>query len=129
MKTFQTQITVPKTAIDNLNHVNNVAYLQWVQEVAEQHWNASTDLALRQKLAWVVVNHFIEYKAPSFENDVLVLKTWVDNYSGVTSERHTQIINKEDNKLIVQAKTLWCLLDKNSGRPMRITDELKQQFP
>jgi acyl-CoA thioester hydrolase len=43
--------------------VNNVVYLQWVQDVAEQHWNESTDSALREKLAWVVVNHFIEYKA------------------------------------------------------------------
>lgn len=129
MKTFQTQITVPKTAIDNLNHVNNVVYLQWVQDIAEQHWKASTDAALRQKLAWVVVNHFIEYKAPAFKNDVLVLKTWVENYKGVTSERHTQIIKKEDNKLVVKAKTLWCLLDKNSGKPLRITDELKAKFP
>lgn len=129
MKTFQTQITVPKKAIDNLNHVNNVASLQWVQDVAEQHWNESTDAALREKLAWVVVNHFIEYKAPAFEKDVLILKTWVDTYSGVTSERHTEIIRKEDNKLLVKAKTLWCLLAKTSGKPMRITDELKAKFP
>lgn len=129
MKTFQTQITVHKTAIDNLNHVNNVVYLQWVQDVAEQHWNASVPSALCQKMVWVVVNHFIEYKTPAFENDVLILKTWVQNYNGVTSERHTEIIRKADEKLVVKAKTLWCLLDKNTGKPMRITDELKQKFP
>ena len=129
MNHFKTEIIVSKTAIDTLKHVNNVVYLQWVQEVAEQHWNASTDSASRKKLAWVVVNHFIEYKSPAFENDVLILKTWVQNYSGVTSERHTEIIRKTDNKLLVKAKTLWCLLNKNTGKPMRITDALKAKFP
>tara|TARA_R110002072_G_scaffold235697_1_gene393304 strand:+ start:19006 stop:19395 length:390 start_codon:yes stop_codon:yes gene_type:complete len=126
---FKTEIRVSKTAIDTLKHVNNVVYLQWVQDVAEQHWNESTDAALREKLVWVVVNHFIEYKAPAFEKDVLILKTWVEKYSGVTSERHTEIIRKEDDKLLVKAKTLWCLLDKDSGKPMRITDALKAKFP
>jgi len=126
---FQSEITVPPSAIDNLKHVNNVVYLQWVQDVAEQHWNESTDSTLREKLAWVVVNHFIEYKAPAFEKDVLILKTWVEKYSGVTSERHTEIIKKSDNKLLAKAKTLWCLLDKTTGKPLRITDELKTKFP
>lgn len=129
MNHFQTEITVPASAIDNLNHVNNVVYLQWIQDVAAQHWNESTDSALREKLAWVVVNHFIEYKAPAFEKDVLILKTWVEKYSGVTSERHTEIIRKADNKLLVKAKTLWCLLDRTSGKPLRINEELRKKFP
>lgn len=129
MSHFQTEITVPASAIDNLKHVNNVVYLQWIQDVAEQHWNESTDSALREKLAWVVVNHFIEYKAPAFENDILILKTWVEKYSGVTSERHTEILRKGDDKLLVKAKTLWCLLDKSTGKPMRITEALIAQLP
>lgn len=129
MNHFQSEITVPESAIDNLKHVNNVVYLQWVQDVAEQHWNESTDSALREKLAWVVVNHFIEYKAPAFEKDLLILKTWVENYSGVTSERHTEILRKADNKLLAKAKTLWCLLDKITGKPLRITDDLRALFP
>tara|TARA_R110000850_G_scaffold277058_1_gene421872 strand:- start:106340 stop:106738 length:399 start_codon:yes stop_codon:yes gene_type:complete len=126
---FQSEITVPASAIDTLQHVNNVVYLQWVQDVAEMHWNESTDSALREKLAWVVINHFIEYKAPAFEKDVLILKTRVEKYSGVTSERHTEIIRKADNKLLAKAKTLWCLLDKTTGKPLRITDNLRALFP
>lgn len=129
MKYYQTEITVPAAVIDDLNHVNNVAYLQWVQDIAKQHWECATELALREKIAWVVVNHFIEYKTPAFENEVLILKTWVQKYSGVTSERHTEIIRKADQKLLVQAKTIWCLINKSSGKPMRITQDLINQFP
>ncbi len=129
MNYFKSEITVPKTAIDTLKHVNNVVYLQWIQDVAQQHWIESTDIALRNKIAWVVVNHFIEYKAPAFENDVLILKTWVDNYNGVTSERHTEILRRADQKLLVQAKTVWCMIDKETGKPMRITEKLIQELP
>jgi len=97
--------------------------------VAEQHWKASTNSALREKLAWIVVNHYIEYKAPAYENEVLILKTWVEKYSGVTSERQTEIIRKADQKLLVQAKTIWCMIDKSSGKPMRVTNDLISQFP
>jgi acyl-CoA thioesterase FadM len=33
-KTFEHTVTVSPLHIDNLNHVNNVVYLQWVQDVA-----------------------------------------------------------------------------------------------
>lgn len=129
MKYYQTEITVPAAVIDDLNHVNNVAYLQWVQDIAKQHWESTTELALREKIAWVVVNHFIEYKTPAFEKEVLILKTWVQKYSGVTSERHTEIIRKADQKLLVQAKSIWCMIDKSSGKPMRITKDMIASFP
>jgi acyl-CoA thioester hydrolase len=129
LKIFTTELQVPASAIDALQHVNNVAYLQWVQDVAEKHWVESTTETLREKYVWVVVNHFIEYKAPAFENDILELQTWVENYSGVTSERHTKIIRKKDQKLLAQAKTLWCLLDAKNGKPLRINEDLKALFP
>lgn len=129
MKYYQTEITVPAAVIDDLNHVNNVAYLQWVQDIARQHWESTTNEALRENLVWVVVNHFIEYKAPAFEKEVLILKTWVEKYSGVTSERHTEIIRKTNQKLLVKAKTIWCMIDKSSGKPMRITKDMIASFP
>lgn len=111
-----------------MNHVNNVVYLQWVQDVAEAHWTAKTTINIRKRYAWVVVNHFIEYKKSAFENEEITLETWVDNYSTVTCERHTNIIRKTDNTLLATAKTLWCLLDKTTGKPDRITNELKELF-
>ena len=74
------------------------------------------------------MNHFIEYKKPAFENDDIILETWVENYTTATCERHTKIIRKTDSTLLATAKTLWCLLDKTTGKPERITNELKELF-
>ncbi|MBA3985538.1 MAG: acyl-CoA thioesterase [Flavobacteriales bacterium] len=129
MTPFEIEIIVSHSAIDDLNHVNNVTYLQWVQDAAEQHWNAKTDSRLRETYAWVVVNHNITYKNPAFESETLLLQTWVENYTNVTCERHTKIVRKRDGVLLVTAKTVWCLIDKNTQKPSKITDELLNLFP
>lgn len=119
---------VPASAIDNLNHVNNVAYLQWCLEAAEAHWISKTTETQREQNVWVVLNHFISYKNPSFLGEELETQTWIDNYDGVKSERHYKIIRPSDNKIIVEAKTLWCFLDANTFRPTKITEEIGTLF-
>lgn len=125
---FTEEINVPETAIDGLGHVNNVAYLQWILAIAENHWTQKASEAIRKEVYWVVLNHFISYKNPAFEGELLVLSTWVENFEGVKSERHTEIKRKSDDKLIVKAKTLWCLVDANRLRPKRITPEIEAAF-
>lgn len=128
MEIFKQEITVPSSSIDALDHVNNVTYLQWVQDIAEQHWNARTNEELREKYYWVVVDHFIEYKAPAYQDDVLILQTWVENYSTATCERHTLILNNKDHRNVVTAKTTWCLINRETGKPTRITEEIRNLF-
>ncbi len=127
-KIFEHHFTVPESAIDDMDHVNNVVYLQWVQDIAKKHWESKTDDAIRNTYVWVVLNHFIEYHSPAFENDKITIQTWIDNYRGVKSERHTKIINTTTQKVLVSAKTSWCLLYKETLRPARITNEISNLF-
>ena len=39
MTPFEIEMIVSEKDIDHLNHVNNVVYLQWVQDIATKHWN------------------------------------------------------------------------------------------
>ncbi len=125
---FESSIIVPKSAIDEMHHVNNVMYLQWVQDIAKKHWEHKTDLYLRNKYVWVVLNHYIEYHHPAFENDELTIQTWIDHYKGAKSERHTKIIHAATDKVIVTAKTSWCFLSKEKLRPVRIPKEISNLF-
>ena len=38
MKVLEKKILVSKNDLDDLNHVNNVVYIQWIQEIAKEHW-------------------------------------------------------------------------------------------
>lgn len=125
---FQYNIIVPKSAIDEMHHVNNVMYLQWIQDVAKKHWETKTTQALRDTYAWVVVDHYIAYHHPAYEHDELILQTWIDHYRGAKSERHTKIIKASDQKVIISAKTTWCLLHKEKLRPIRINKEISTLF-
>lgn len=128
MTPFSIDITVPKSAIDAMGHVNNVVYLQWVQDVAEHHWISKTTPEHNTRYAWVVVNHFIDYKHSAFEGEVLVLETWIERYTSATSERHTHIRRKKDGQLLVVAKTTWCFLDRKTEKPTRIPEDVRDLF-
>ena len=43
--------------IDELNHVNNVVYLQWIQDVANLHWTQLKQNIDTSAYVWVVIRH------------------------------------------------------------------------
>ena len=118
-------ILVNPEHIDELRHVNNVIYLQWVQDAVAAHWASKAPASVRQQYYWVVLRHEIDYKAPAFLGEELIAKTWVHDYSGAKSTRIVQVIRKRDNKLLVEAHTLWCLMN---NRPTRIGEDIKSIF-
>ena len=137
--TFTYTLTVPATAIDVMGHVNNVVYVDWVQTAASHHWNANTkdyfkDFDLKaerigiERMAWVVLDHYIQYKAAALEGDEIAVTTFVKSFQGAKSERHTEIKRVSDGKLLVTAVTNWCLLKMPEGRPMRVPKEILDLF-
>jgi len=114
--------------IDNLQHVNNVVYLRYVQEVAQAHWDAISTDEMKKKYSWVVVRHEIDYKSPAFSGDELIAKTWVSACEGVRSVRNVRVYNATTRKLVVETKTDWCLLDTQTMRPRRIEQDIIDVF-
>lgn len=127
-KSFKSKLTVKKEHIDELDHVNNVVYLQWVQDIAAEHWLHITTPEIRNSNLWVVMRHEIDYKGQARLGDELLVTTWVDMAEGVRTRRNTEIHNVESGKLIISAYTIWCLIDGQSKRPKRLTDEFISLF-
>lgn len=128
MKTYTKIITVPSSAIDERDHVNNLTYLQWCLDAAENHWNDFAPKKMQEDYVWYVINHTINYKAASFVGEELELSTWIEKNEGVKSERHYKIVRIKDQKTIVEAKTTWCLLNGKTLRPTKITEEISILF-
>lgn len=128
MKIFELEIQVMPIHIDELNHVNNVVYLQWIQDVAKMHWENIAPEEMTSKFIWMVLRHEIDYSGQALVGDELIAKTWVAWSEGVKSERHVEIRNKATQKVIVKSKTLWCLLDAKTKRPTRIDNDIKNIF-
>jgi len=124
---YQKIILVEKDHIDNLNHVNNVIYLKWVQEIAAEHWNLKAPDLLKESYVWVVSSHFITYKKPCFLNDLLTINTHVLNDTkGALWGRSVWF--KRGEEITTKAETQWCLIDKNSGKPTRLNSAILSVF-
>ncbi len=125
---YQKYITVSEDDLDDQEHVNNVRYVQWIQDVAQEHWETRASEEQKAGLAWVVVRHEIDYKKEALLNDEILLETRIIDTTHVTSLREVVIKNNNSGKLLAKAKTTWCLLDQKTKKPQRISDELKQIF-
>nr|WP_317195010.1 thioesterase family protein [Mariniflexile gromovii] len=127
MATFETTLIVNKNDLDELNHVNNIRYVEWVQDVAKAHWQEKASTKIIKDYHWVMLSHYIEYKSSAFLNDVIKLKTYIINYKGATSTRIVEIYNDTD-KLLAKSETTWCLINSETNRPARITPEIIDLF-
>lgn len=122
MNSFSHEFEVKKSDIDEQGHVNNVAFVRYIQDVAVAHWFSVVSEEIRKKYTWIVLRHEIDYKKQAFEREEITAATWVGEPTRISWERFTEI--KRGADLLVKAKSIWCLIDRQTTKPSRITEEL-----
>jgi acyl-CoA thioester hydrolase len=130
-RAFAHELVVADAHIDRFGHANNVAVLQWIQDVAEAHSDAvGFPLAAYERLgsAFVVRRHEIDYHRPSVHGDRLIVRTWVSNARSASCSRGTEITSAEDGRVIVTAMTTWVFAELASLRLVRIPDDIRLAF-
>jgi acyl-CoA thioester hydrolase len=123
---FEHSFIVKSDEIDQQGRVNNVRYVQWIQDVAVAHWLSAATIEQLENVTWVVLRHEIDYLRPAFESEEITACTWVGAATAAKCERFTEI--RRGGQILAKAKSLWCALDSKTLRPRRIDDELKEQF-
>ena len=109
---FEMRFTAGPEHIDELGHVNNAVWVQWMEQVAVAHWRSVADPAHQEDYFWVVVRHEIDYLRPGLEGDRVTARTWIDpDIQGARSTRHMEFTGP-DGKLLVRARTQWAIIDK-----------------
>jgi len=125
---FTITIKVAPQHLDEVNHVNNVIYVQWMQDIATMHWDAFASDKLKQEVLWVVRQHVIDYHNQAFLNDELRMETWTGEHTNVTWKRYYEITRPLDTKKIISAASIWIPLDRKTQRPRKIDEELVTLF-
>jgi len=77
---------------------------------------------------WVAKSHAIEYKKPSFENDELQMKTWIEDIGKIMSTRRYELTRLSDGAIICEGKTEWVFVDFKKMRPMKIPEGAIEGF-
>ena len=127
--TYSKTIIIASSAIDENGHVNNVVYVQWMQDLAVEHYASIGGIeAQGPDATWVVRKHSVEYFLPAFEGEEIEARTWVEDLHKVRSLRMYEFVRKSDGKVLVKGETDWVFMDVKTGRPKAIPVEVEKIF-
>jgi acyl-CoA thioester hydrolase len=127
---FKYEIDVPPEAVDANGHVNNVVYVQWMQDAAVNHYNSEGCRPVSDALGatWFIRKHTVEYKQPSFPGDRISVYTWLVKITTTSTQRRYAFVRTSDGALLVRGETMWVFVDAATGRPKSIPDEIRARF-
>jgi acyl-CoA thioester hydrolase len=125
---FQMAFTAAPEHIDELGHVNNAVWVQWIQQVAVAHWEAVAPQTHKDAYFWVVVRHEVDYLRAAHDGDRVTARTWVpDAPQGARFDRFIEF-SRADGKVCVRSRTQWAIIDKAAGRPIRVPADVVAPF-
>jgi YbgC/YbaW family acyl-CoA thioester hydrolase len=148
--TFETFFRVRFHEVDALGHVNNAAYLNYLEQAAIDHATfLGLDLPRLQELGGVFVarRHEILFLKPTFAGDLLRVVTWLGEPRGARVDRQYLVFRElatvanvcvegrlviesgtpSDDTMAVQGTTEW-VFTNNQGHPRRIPTEVVDLF-
>lgn len=125
---FTLTITAGPEDIDELGHVNNAVWVRWIQDIAVAHWQAVAPADQIDALVWVVTRHEIDYRGNVAAGETVTAETWVpEPPKGARFDRHVWFLGA-DGRVKVEAVTTWALLERATGRLLRVRPEIAAPF-
>ena len=109
--------------LDPLGHVNNVVYVDYMQE-GRVGFMRAIGLPVGT-IAQVVVNQNLTFRKPLLLHpDPVIVETWVTRV-GNSSYDFAYLIVDEVGDLSAEGSTTMACIDRASGRPIRLPAELR----
>jgi acyl-CoA thioester hydrolase len=125
---FTLSIAVKPEDIDELGHVNNAVWVRWIQDMATAHWQAVAPQDAIDRYIWVVTRHEIDYLGNVGVGETVTGHTWISEPpKGARFWRNVHFTGP-DGKIKVTAKTNWAIIERASGRPVRVPRDLADLF-
>ena len=121
--------TATSSGMDELDHVNKAVWVEWIQTLATAHWNAVAPQDAIYRFIWVVIRHEIDYRGNVGIGETVIGRTWIsESPQGARFWRNVSFTGT-DEKVKVQAKTNWAIIDRARGRPVRVPADLPAPVP
>ena len=114
--------------IDELGHVNNAVWVDWIQQIAIAHWSSVAAPEHQAQYFWVVTRHEIDYRGNIGLGESVEATTFIPAApTGARFDRRVDYRNAE-GKVIDSSNTTWAMLERSTGRLARVRDEVTAPF-
>lgn len=128
MNRFAMIFTAEAQHIDVMGHVNNAVWVQWMEAVATAHWEAEAAPEHIAAYAWVVTRHEIDYRGNIAQGERATAETTIpEGPSGARFDRLV-VFRNAAGKVIVSARSTWAMIERASGRVMRVPADVAAPF-
>ncbi len=121
------RVEVPRrfSDVDLLGHVNNVAYLDYLQEARVAFISRLFD---GREVEWkhVIVRHEIDYRRPLYLSAApAVVEIWVSRVGGASYTFQYRVLDEQD-RVCAMATTVMAYFDAATESAVRIPDDLRE---
>ncbi len=124
--------TLPFTAqaahIDELGHVNNAVWVQWMEHLSVSHWRAHASPNDVAAAVWMVTRHEIDYRGNVRLGDSVTGTTWIDEPPRGARFNRRMLFRDAAGKTVVEARTTWAMLDATTHRLLRVPPHMAAHF-
>ena len=124
--TFRHPVAIDPRDIDHMGHVNNAAYLNWVQEAVVDYWQSVAPPDAVARHLWVALKHEITYLRPTFLQDAVVAEVIAEKVEGARAFFRTVLRRGEE--VLSEIQSCWCCLDAGTHRPARLARDIVGRF-
>lgn len=115
---YEKEICVTEKHIDGNNHVNNVQYVHWVEEIAGEHWDFVKQKTPYPNDVWMLLDHHIQYKKQVYLSEKMTVKTYPKAPEGIRQPRKVEFYC--NGELVADSATLWVLIDRETQKIKRL---------
>ena len=114
--------------IDELGHVNNAVWVDWIQQLATAHWAAVASAEHQAAYIWVVTRHEIDYRGNIGPGASVTGETWIPSEPTAARFDRRAEFRGADGKVLVSSNTTWAMIDRATGRLARVREDVTAPF-
>lgn len=131
--TFTLTFTAAPEHIDVMGHVNNAVWVRWMEAIATAHWEALASPDHVDAYAWLAVRHEIDYRGNIKLGESVTAETFIPGGpKGARFDRRVDfrpiLPDGGAGKVIVSARTTWAMVDRRSGKLLRVPEDVAAPF-
>jgi acyl-CoA thioester hydrolase len=120
-------VEVPYGDIDAMGHLNNVAYLRYLEWARQKYWFAMRDTDDFWKIDFIMARTEIDYRSAVSMGEVLEIEIHVSRV-GRSSFDFSYRVTAGDGRLVAEAKTTQVCYDWSTRAPRPLPEERRREI-